>query len=112
MIGCLFDEKIIGTTREKFLKKLTQNRKHILAGDERSDIKGINMKSGKLISPGYTIPLYDIPIFKKFKPKHGCKHVEEIIKKSIWMDIHRFRSGDEISEEIEILNKTVRECQK
>jgi len=38
--------------------------------------------------------------------------VEEIIKKSIWMDIHRFRSGDEISEEIEILNKTVRECQK
>ena len=112
MIGCLFDEKIIGTTREKFLKKLTQNRKHILAGDERSDIKGINMKSGKLISPGYTIPLYDIPIFKKFKPKHGCKNAEEIIKKSIWMDIHRFRSSDEISEEIEILNKTVRECQK
>jgi len=112
MIGCIFDEKIVGTTREKFLKKLTKNRKHILAGDEQSDIKGINMKSGKLISAGYTMPLYQVPIFKKFKPKLGCKNVEEIIKKSLWMDIHKFRTNDEIFEELEILNKTVREFQK
>lgn len=112
MIGCLYDEKIIGVSREKFLKKLTANRKHILAGDEKSDIGGINMKSGKLISAGYTMPLYKIPVFKKFKPKMRCKNIEEIIKKSLWMDIHKFRTDDEISEEIDILNDTVREFKK
>ena len=60
------------------------------------------MKSGKLISAGYSMPLYDIPIFKKYKPKGGCKNTEEIIKKSLWMDIHKFRTQDEISEELDL----------
>ena len=112
LIGCMFNEKIIGVTRDKFLKKLTKNRMYILKGDEKSDIKGINMKSGKLISAGYSMPLYDIPMFKKFKPKGGCKNTEEIIKKSIWMDIHKFRTQNEISQELDILQDTVRECQR
>lgn len=112
MIGCLYDEKTVGTSREKFLQKLLENRRHILAGDEKSDIKGINMKSGKLISAGYTIPLYKIPMFKKFKPKGGLANTENIIKKSIWMDIHKFRTEQEISEEIDILHQTVRYFQK
>ncbi len=112
LIGCTFNEKIVGVSRDKFLRKLTENRMHILKGDEKSDIKGINMKSGKLISAGYSMPLYDIPIFKKFKPKGGCKNTEEIIKKSIWMDIHKFRTQDEISQELDILQETVRECQR
>ena len=112
LIGCLFNEKKIGVSREEFLKKLTKNRIHILKGDEKSDIKGINMKSGKLISTGYSMPLYNIPMFKKFKPKGGCKNTEEIIGKSIWMDIHKFRTQDQISQELEILHDTVREFEK
>jgi len=112
LIGCIYDEKILRVSREIFLKKLTKNRMHILSGDEKSDIKGINMKSGKLISAGYSMPLYDIPIFKKYKPKGGCRNTEEIIKKSIWMDIHKFRTQDEISEELDILHDTVQECQR
>ncbi len=112
IIGCQYDEKIIGVDRQTFLQKLTQNRKKILEKDEKSDIKGINMKSGKLISAGYTSPLYKVPLFKKFKPKRGCKNVEEVIKKSLWMDIHRFRTNEEISEEIDILNETIKEIQK
>jgi len=112
LIGCTINEKILGVNRDKFLKKLTKNRIHILQGDEKSDIKGINMKSGKLISAGYAMPLYNIPIFKKFKPKGGCKNTEDIIKKSLWMDIHKFRTQNEISEELDILHDTVRECQR
>jgi len=112
IIGCQYDQKIIGVDRETFLQKLTHNRKSILEKDEKSDIEGINMKSGKLISAGYTSPLYDVPLFKKFKPKGGCKNVEDVIKKSLWMDIHRFRTDEEISEELDILNETVKELQK
>ena len=112
VIGCIFDEKKIGLSREKFLEKLTKNRRHILQGDKKSDIKGINMKSGKLISHGYTSPLYDIPVYKKFKPKNGCPNSEQFTKSSFWMDIHKFRSRDEIKEEIEILNKTIGEIKK
>jgi len=112
MIGCKYDQKTIGVTREKFLDKLTINRKKILEGDEKSDIKGINMRSGKLISAGYTIPLYNVPIFKKYKPKTGCKNTEDTIKKSLWMDIHKFRTNQEISEELDILKQTVKELEK
>lgn len=112
IIGCTYNQNIVGVSREKFLEKLTKNRKYILQQDEKSDIKGINMKSGKLISKGYAVPLYDIPAYKKFKPKGGCSNVEKIISKSLWMDIHRFRSKNEISEEMDILNETVKEFQK
>jgi len=112
IIGCQYDQKIIGTSREIFLEKLTKNRKKILEKDETSDIKGINMKSGKLISSGYVSPLYDIPMYKKFKPKGGCKNVENVIKRSLWMDIHRFRTSEEISEELDILSETIKEVQK
>jgi len=112
ILGCLFDEKIVGVKRNIFLEKLTKNRYHFLKNDEKSDIKGINMKSGKLIGAGYSKPLYEIPVYRKFKPKQGCPNVEQIIKKSLWMDIHRFRTRNEISEELDILNDTVKGFQK
>jgi len=112
ILGCLFNERVIGVKRNVFLEKLTKNRNRFLKNDEKSDIKGINMKSGKLIGSGYSKPLYEIPIYRKFKPRKGCSNVEQIIKKSLWMDIHRFRTRGEISEEIDILNDTIKESQK
>ncbi|HEV2193252.1 MAG TPA: DegT/DnrJ/EryC1/StrS family aminotransferase [Nitrosopumilaceae archaeon] len=112
MIGCLYDEKSVGINKKIFLEKLTENRKHLLQGDEKSDIKGINMKSGKIIGNGYSKPLYEIPMYRKYKPKNGCPNVEDTIKKALWMDIHRFREREEISEELDILSDTVREFQK
>ena len=107
VIGCLYNEKEIGTSRGKFLEKLTKNRSHILKKDKKSDIKGINMKSGKLISTGYSSPLYEIPMYKKFKPKNGCPNAKSFTETSLWMDIHKFRERDEIKEELEILTKTI-----
>ncbi len=112
IIGCLYDEKIINTNRENFLAQLTENRHHILENDEKSDIKGINMKSGKLISSGYNMPLYEVPRYKSFKPKNGCPNAEEFVKKSLWMDIHKFRNKNEIDEELDILKNTIKEFQK
>jgi len=112
IIGCLYNEKKVGVNREIFLKKLTKNRQHFLKNDLKSDIKGINMKSGKLISQGYTFPLYEIPAFRKYRPKRGCPNVTDVISKSIWLDIHRFREKNEISEEMDIFNDTVRTLQR
>lgn len=112
IIGCLFDEKIMHIDRKSFLERLTNNRKNILKNDEKSDIKGINMKSGKLISTGYSMPLYDLPMYNKFKPKGGCPNAEEFVKKSLWLDIHRFRDKNEIESELSILHKTAKEFQK
>jgi perosamine synthetase len=112
MIGCSYNEKIVGVDKKTFLGKLTENRKKILQGDEKSDIKGINMKSGKIIGGGYSKPLYEIPTYKKFKPKNGCPNVEDAIKNALWMDIHRFRERDEILEELDILSDTIRKFQK
>jgi len=112
MLGCLYDEKEIGVSREKFLEKLTKNRQHILERDEKSDIKGINMKSGKLIAAGYAKPLYDLQIYKKLKPKNGCPNTEYVISRSLWMDIHKFRKRSEISEELDIIKDTIRGFQK
>mgnify|MGYP004001057983 CR=1 FL=1 len=112
MIGCLYDKKKIKTSRKNFLDRLTINREHILKNDEKSDIKGINMKSGKLISSGYNMPLYEVPRYNEFKPNGGCPNAEEFVTKSLWMDIHKFRSKDEINLEIEILNSTIKEFQK
>jgi len=112
MIGCLYNEKQIGIKRNIFLEKLTQNRKHILENDEKSDIRGINMRSGKFIGTGYSKPLYDIHTYKKYKPKNGCPKIENLLKKSLWMDIHKFRTRNEISEELDILNDTIKKFQK
>ena len=112
MICCTYDEKMIGVKREKFLERLTENRMHILQGDEKSDIKGINMKSGKLISSGYNTPLYQIPIYRKLRPKGGCPNAENFVATSLWMDIHKFRTKKGIAEEIDILNKTIKWFQR
>ena len=112
VIGCLYNEKEIGVSRTKFLEKLTKNRNHILKKDKKSDIKGINMKSGKLISTGYSSPLYEIPVYKKFKPKNGCPNAKKFTETSLWMDIHKFRSRSEINEELEILTKTINQFKK
>ena len=69
------------------------------------------MRSGKFIGTGYTKPLYEIDMYRRFKPKNGCPNIEKIIKKSLWMDIHKFKSKNEISEELDILNDTIKKFQ-
>jgi len=110
MVGALYDEKIIGTTRENFLDKLTENRRHIL-GDEKSDIKGNNMKSGRLINSGYKA-LYEVPMYKKYALNRHYPNTEQVTKKIIWMDIHKFKEQSEIDEEIDILHSTVKQFMK
>jgi len=106
ILGCKFDKKKAGISREKFLEKLTKNRKKFLVNEQKSDIKGLNFKPGKIISAGYKTPQYNIPFYKKFKPKKKALNAEDFVKTSFFMDIHRWRSQSEINEELDILNKT------
>jgi len=106
ILGCKYNKKETGVSREKFLEKLTKNRKKFLANEEISDIKGLNFKPGKIISSGYKTTQYNIPLYKKYRPKNEAVNAEDFIKNSFFLDIHRWRSRTEIDEELNILKKT------
>lgn len=106
IIGCKYNNKKSRISREKFLAKLTRNRKKFLTNEQISDIKGLNFKPGKIISSGYKTTQYNIPLYKKYRPKNKTMIAEDFIKTSIFLDIHRWRTQTEIDEELKILHKT------
>lgn len=112
ILGCRFNGKKFGIKRERYLEKLTNNRKKILEGESKSDIKGINFRPGKIIGSGYKTVQYEIPLYQKFQPKKRCVNGEEYVKNSIFLDIHRWRTKSEINEELEILNCTFSELRR
>lgn len=111
ILGCKYDEKKIGISREKFLEKLTKNRKKFLSNEETSDVKGLNFKPGKIISSGYKTTQYNIPFYKKYSPKNKSLNAENFVKNSFFLDIHRWRTQNEIDEELKILQKTILDVQ-
>ncbi len=112
ILGCKFDRKKARIDRLKFLEILTKKRKKILENESKSDIKGINSRPGKIIGAGYRSVQYKIPLYRKFKPKQLCINGEQYVKESLFLDIHRWRSQNEINEELAIINKTLTNLQK
>ena len=111
LLGCRFSTKS-NLDKNQFLEKLTKNRKKFLDSDEKSDIKGINFRPGKIIGAGYKVVQYQIPLYKKYRPKIACKNGEEYVKNGLFLDIHRWRSKSEIKEELNILKKTLESMKK
>ena len=109
--SCKYDEKKIGISREKFLEKLTKNRKKFLSYEDISDIKGLNFRPGKIIGSGYKTTQYNIPFYKKYRSKNNAINAENFIKSSFFLDIHRWRTQNDINEELKILQKTIFEVQ-
>jgi perosamine synthetase len=106
ILGCKYDKKKAGISREKFLEKLTKNRKKFLVNEQRSDIKGLNFRPGKIISSGYRSTQYDVPLYTKYHPKNNAINAEDFVKNSFFLDIHRWRTQTEIDEELKILHRT------
>lgn len=104
ILGCKYDELKAGMDRTTFLEKLTKKRMKILENETKSDIKGINFKPGKIIGAGYRTVQYEIPLYKQFTPKKKCIVGEDLVKNTIFIDIHRWRTRDEIKEEISLIN--------
>jgi len=111
ILGCKYDKKKAGISREKFLEKLTKNRKKFLANEQISDIKGLNFRPGKIISSGYKTTQYNIPIYRKYRPKNEALNAEDFVKHSFFLDIHRWRTRLEINEELDILHRTYLQVQ-
>ena len=109
ILGCKYDKKKAGISREKFLEKLTKNRKKFLINEQISDIKGLNFKPGKIIGAGYKTTQYNIPFYRKYRPKKKALNAENFIKNSFFLDIHRWRTQTEIDEELKILHITSRQ---
>ena len=106
ILGCKYNAKKSGLSREKFLEILTKNRKKFLANEQTSDIKGLNFRPGKIISSGYKTTQYNVPLYRKYRPKKKSIVAEDFVKTSFFLDIHRWRTQTEIDEELRILHKT------
>jgi len=106
ILGCKYDKKKARISREKFLEKLTKNRKKFLTNEEKSDIKGLNFRPGKIISSGYKTTQYNITFYRKYRPKSKALNAEDFVQNSFFLDIHRWRTQTEIDEELKILHKT------
>jgi len=106
ILGCKYDKNKAGSTREKFLEKLTKNRKKFLTTEQASDIRGLNFRPGKIISSGYKTTQYSIPFYRKYRPKNKAIRAEDFVKNSFFLDIHRWRTQSEIDEELKILHRT------
>ena len=65
----------------------------------------------KLINSGYKA-LYEVPMYKKYALNRHYPNTEQVTKKIIWMDIHKFKEQNEIDEEIDILHSTVKQFMK
>ena len=110
ILGCRYNKKKANISREKFLEKLTKNRKKFLANEQISDIKGLNFRPGKIISSGYKTTQYNIPLYRKYRPKNKTQNAEDFIKNSFFLDIHRWRTKNGINEELEILGRTAKQA--
>ena len=107
ILGCKYNESKTCMNRDTFLEKLTKKRIKILENETKSDIKGINFRPGKIIGAGYRTVQYEIPLYKQFTPKKKCIVGEDLVKNSIFIDIHRWRSRDEINEELSLINNVL-----
>lgn len=92
--------KYMGHDRSEYIKKVSKKRREMFFQKD-SDIKGFNQKPGHIVSDGPR-PQYSIPLYSKFGGQ--CQNAEAFCESAVYIDIHRWRTGDEIRTELEILN--------
>ena len=74
---------------------------------------GVNQNwPGASVSAGYLKPLYGKPLLQRYRPGYGCPGVEAVMKKSVWLDIHRWRTLDEVKQELEAMEKILERCSR
>lgn len=76
------------------------------------NIKGINFRPGKIMGAGYKVVQYQIPLYKKYRPKKPCQNGEEYVKNGMFLDIHRWRSKTDIEDELNIMHRTLESLKK
>ena len=99
LIGCVFDEQEAGMSREQFIERCTQ--------------EGVSKgQPGANIGAGYSKPLYRFPLLKPYAPTKPLEHVENIVKKSVFLDIHRWDTLESVKEKIEKMTKILEASEK
>lgn len=91
--------KYVGNDRKEYIRKVSEKRKQLFFQKD-SDIKGFNQKPGHIVSDGAR-PQYSIPLYSMFGKE--CPNAEAYCESAVYIDIHRWRSNDEICSELEIL---------
>jgi len=81
IVGCIFDEKEAGMSRDEFLERVNE--------------KGLNeLRPGRTVSGGYSEVIYHLPYFQKHRDcwRGKCPNAEELPKKWLWYDWPRYPS--------------------
>jgi len=107
ILGCTWEGK--PATKFKFLEKLHKRRGKVglLWNKKTSDIPGANNPPGYIIGAGYNKPLYDIPLYQKYK--RACPTTEDVISRALWIDIHRWTTTESIQTEMDLFRKVFSE---
>ena len=102
ILGCTW----LGLPKLKFefLDKLRKARAKagMLWSKNAPDIPGNNQPPGYTIGGGYTKPLYDIPLYHKYR--RSCPNTEFTIKNALWIDCHRWTTEETIHKNMDIFN--------
>ncbi len=83
-------------------KRLTVLREEAFDFLTKSGLPGMNAKPGRIISTGVK-PQYTIGAYKPFSRE--CPVAQAFAEESIYMDIHRWRTREDVALEMEILQK-------
>lgn len=107
ILGCKWKGDIV--KKNLFLDKLYKVHKKsgLLFSKQAPDIPGSNQPPGYSIGGGYSQPLYDLPLYRRYK--RVCYNTEEVISRALWIDIHRFTSEEKVKTEMELFQKVYRQ---
>ena len=109
ILGCKYKGDV--RNKQRFLQKLLSARRNagLLWSKKTPDIPGSNNPPGYTIGGGYSQPLYELPLYRRYK--RSCPNTERVIEEALWFDIHRWSSEEYIKKNMEIVNKVYRETE-
>lgn len=91
IVGCTVED---GFPRERFVQILTE--------------RGVNRNlPGATVSLGYTRTIMDLPLIKRFR--RSCPAAEELVKRFLWFDCHRWVSPEEFKETLNVISEAFKE---
>ena len=92
LIPLIFNERDAGMSRGEFIYRCMK--------------KGVDQGvPGASVGLGYQTPLYDKPLLKPYKPAEPLLNVESLMQSAVWLDLHRWRTLDEVKREMEIIKE-------
>lgn len=105
ILACTYMSGVAGMDRVQFLNGVSQRRAKYMPSDP-SDIPGANNRpENGIIGAGYQKLMCDLPAYQhQSNWKNDFPIARDMLTKSLWLDIHRFRSLDDIKRDLDVMH--------